>query len=271
MPIGGVIADKMNKKTLILVADSSQAFATFLLILFFQFGVANIYLVYVFISIRSIFQAFHIPAVNAIIPSMVPQDKLTRINGINFLFTGVVQFISSFMGALFLMFLPMNLVLWIDFITFFIALLPLIRITIPSVGKQNHSKDEERKISFFKEFRLGFKTLKLVPGLIIMIVLSMFLNFIIQPANILMPLYVIDHGGAAGHLAMVEMTFTGGMIGGALFTSVKKKWGNKIRVIFVCLLFALVGYIIFAITPTGNFIIMGIGGIILGFNLPIIN
>ncbi len=272
MPIAGVIADKVNKKKLILIADSSQAFVTFLLIIFFQFGIANIWVVFFFISLRSVFQAFHVPTVNSIIPTMVPKDKLTRINGVNFLFTGVVQLLAPFIGALLLVFLSMYMILWVDIITFFIALIPLLLITIPSVKQLNHSKDDIKKRTFLKDFKIGLKTLKLVPGLIIMIILSMLLNFLLTPANALMPLFIkINHGGGAGHLALVEMTLTGGMIAGAILTSVKKNWNNKIRTIFISIIVALIGYTIFALAPSGLFLMMGIGGVILGFNLPIIN
>lgn len=275
MPIAGVIADKVDKKKLILVVDALQAFTTFLLIVMFQIGLASIVVVFVFISIRSIFQAFHIPTVNSIIPTMVPKDKLTRINGINFLFTGVVQLIAPFIAAVFLAFISIksiHMIFWLDIITFFIALIPLLLISIPSVKQLNHSKDDVRKTSFITEFKIGLKTLKLVPGLIIMIILSMWLNFILTPANTLMPLFIIiNHGGQAGHLALVQMIFTGGMIAGAILTSIKKNWNKKIRVIFISIVVALMGYILFALAPSGSYLIMGIGGAILGFNLPIIN
>jgi predicted MFS family arabinose efflux permease len=100
----------------------------------------------------------------------------------------------------------------------------------------------------------------------------MLLNFLIRPLDTQMNLYIIeDHGGTVAHVAFASMVFTGGMILGALLTSVKKYWNNKIRVIFISLLAALTGYLIFAIAPKGSFIIMGLGGAILGFNLPIVN
>ncbi len=272
MPFAGVIADRVNRKVLIIVADSLQAFATFLLILLFQFGLANIWIVFLFISLRSAFQAFHLPTVNAIIPTMVPKDKLSRINGINFLFSGVMQLLAPAIGATLLVFLSMYMILWADVITFFIALIPLLLISIPSVKQVNLGEEKVEKSSFLKEFRLGLKTLKLIPGIIIMIVLSMFLNFIIRPVDSLMALYILDfHGGVQWHLAYTEMVFTGGMIAGALLTSIKKKWNNKIRVIFISLVIACLGYLIFAIAPSGSFVILGLGGAILGFNLPIIN
>ncbi|MBY8992217.1 MAG: MFS transporter [Candidatus Lokiarchaeota archaeon] len=272
MPIAGVIADRVNRKQLIIVVDSLQAFTTFLLILFFQFGLANIWIIFIFLSLRSVFQAFHLPTVNAIIPTMVPKDKLSRINGVNYLFTGVVQLLAPFIGAMLLIFLSPFIIFWVDIITFFIALVPLLMITIPSVKIVDHTQYITEKSSFIKEFTLGIKTLRLIPGLIIMTVLSMLLNFLITPVDSLMALFIIDtHGGGSGHIAFTSMFFTGGMIAGAIFTSFKKNWNNKIQVIFISIIIALIGYMIFAIAPTGSFIIIGLGGAILGFNLPIIN
>ncbi len=272
MPLAGVFADRVNRKMLIITADSLQAFVTFALILFFQFGITNLWIVYIFISLRSVFQAFHVPTVNAIIPTMVPKDKLSRINGVNFLFTGVVQLLAPFIGATLLVFLSVYMIFWIDIITFFIALVPLLLITIPSVNQINHTERNVEESSFIREFRLGFKTLKMIPGLVIMVILSMLLNFLIQPVNALMPLFILDvHGGKAGHLALTEMAFTGGMIIGALVTTIKKNWGNKLKVIFISLVIALIGYMIFALAPIGNYYIIILGGVILGFNLPIIN
>ncbi|MHA2472614.1 MAG: MFS transporter [Promethearchaeota archaeon] len=272
LPIAGVIADRINKKKLIIFVDSSQALATFILLLLFQFGMANIWVAYIFISLRSVFQAFHVPTVNAIIPTMVPKDKLSRVNGINFLFSGVVQFFAPFIAAILLMFLSVYMIFWVDVITFFIALVPLVLITIPSVKKISKSEEAVKKVSFIQEFKVGLKTLMIIPGLIIMTVLSMLLNFLIRPVDSLMALFIIDvHGGGAPHIAFSQMVFTGGMIAGAILTSVKKSWNNKIRVIFISISVALIGYMIFAVAPQGSFLIIGIGGVILGFNLPIIN
>jgi DHA3 family macrolide efflux protein-like MFS transporter len=272
MPVAGVVADRVSRKQLIIVVDSLQAFFTFLLIMFFQFGIANIWVIFIFLSLRSVCQAFHLPTVNAIIPTMVPKDKLSRINGINYLFTGVVQLFAPFLGAILLMFLTPFTILWVDVITFFIALLPLLMITIPSVNHVVQFEEKKEKKSFLKEFKLGIKTLKIIPGLIIMTFLSMLLNFLIRPVDSLMALFIIDnHGGGPGHLALTEMIVTGGMIAGAIFTSFKKNWNNKIRVIFISIIIALIGYMIFATAPSGSFVIIGLGGAILGFNLPIIN
>lgn len=272
MPIAGVFADRLNRKVLIIVVDSLQAFTTFILIILFQFNILTTWMMLIFISLRSVFQAFHLPTVNAIIPAMVPQDKLTKINGINYLFTGIVQLSAQFVAAALLVFLTINQLLWADLITFFIALVPLLLISIPSAKHFVENPDTIEKNSFIKEFKLGYKTVKLIPGLTAMIILGMFINFLIRPLDTLMSLYIlIDHGGTKLIYALTMISFQGGMIIGALVASFKKEWANRMRIIFLGIVVAGIGYAIFSIAPTGAFFIIGIGGFVLGIMLPIIN
>lgn len=269
LPIAGVLADRLNRKVIILVADSLQAVATLILLVLFRLNLANIWIVFIFISIRSVFQAFHLPTVNSIIPIMVPKESLSRINGINFLFTGVVQILAPLIGATLMIFLPINTILWVDLITFCIAVIPLILIKIPSV---RNPKEMVEKNSFTKEFKLGIKTIKAIPGLITLIFYSMLLNFLIRPMDTLMPYYInVIHGGSATHLAIVLVFFQAGMIGGALITSLKKTWNNKLKVIFGSVIIAMIGYAIMAFAPAGEFLIIGMGGLTMGLSLPIIN
>ena len=272
LPIAGVFADRLDRKKLIVVVDSLQAFITFILILFFQSGLVNVWIIMIIISLRSICQAFHVPTVNAIIPSMVPEEKLTRINGINFLFTGFVGIFAQLIAAILWIIFPINLILWLDVITFFIALLPLLLIKIPSVNQNAEKKKIEEKNSFLKEFKLGFKTLRAIPGLLILIIMGMLTNFLIRPLITLLPLFVNSiHGGGTSHYALTLAFLHGGTIIGALAVSIKKNWSHKIRIIFIGTVVIMAGYLVIALTPRGLFFIIFMGGIILGIAMPIIN
>jgi len=273
MPIAGVFSDKFNRKILIIVVDSIQALVTFGGILFFQFDIMTVWLVLILMSIRSIFQTFHLPTVNAIVPTMVPLDKLTRINAISFLFIGVIQIFAQLIAALLLLLFPIHIILYIDIISFLIALVPLILIKIPSVRvKLDKTKGELKKNSFFKEFIVGIKTIRLIPGLVVMIIMAMLITFLMRPLTVLMPLYVYSvHSGGAAYFALTLISFQGGMVIGALITSIKKKWKNKVKVIFANLGIGMVGYIILALAPRGIWFIISIGAIIMGLTFPIIN
>jgi DHA3 family macrolide efflux protein-like MFS transporter len=268
LPFAGVLSDRLNKKKLIILADSSQVVATIVLIIYFALNLVNIYVVFIIISIRSIFQAIHLPTVNSIIPAMVPKEKLTRINGINYLFTGLVEITAPFAGAALLLILAVNQVLWTDFITFAIALIPLLIVKIPSVNGSNEKVEK----SFKKEFVMGFRTLRLIPGLLIILILSMFQNLLIRPITTLMPYYVnVIHSGGVLDLAIVMGFMQGSMIVGAFITSVKKNWRHQMSIYFLGLMIINVGYIMFAFVPTGAILMIGISAAVFGLYFPIIN
>lgn len=86
-PIAGVLADRLSRKSIIFIVDSLQAILTFGMFLLFFTGLTDIWIVLVIHTLRSVLHAFHVPTFRAIIPSMVPKDKLSRINGANFLFS----------------------------------------------------------------------------------------------------------------------------------------------------------------------------------------
>jgi MFS family permease len=87
-----------------------------------------------------------------------------------------------------------------------------------------------------------------------------------------MPYYInVYHGGSATHLAITLVFFQGGMICGALITSIKKTWNSKMKVIFGCIFILMTGYGIIALAPPGGYLVIGIGGVAMGLSLPIIN
>jgi len=270
-PIAGVLSDRINRKKIILLVDSLQAVATFILIMLFLMNFTEIWIIFMFIAIRAVFQGFHYPTVSSVIPLMVPNDKLSRINGVNFLFSGLVQLIGPALGATLSLFLTFYQILWIDIITFFIALIPLLLIQIPSVNTKDISASTKRQ-SFFKDFKEGLGLLRVVPVLLTIIILAMFLNFLIQPLGILLPYYVNTiHGGDISEYAIVSISMNAGMVLGAIVTVIKKKWKHKILTTFIGIVVLFLGYAYLALVPTGFFIMMIIGLLIMGITLPIIN
>ena len=270
-PVAGVLADRWSRKKLVAIADSLQALTTVWIILLFTFGVANPVVVMFITGFRGIFQAFHVPTVNAITPTMVPKDKISRMNGFNYLFSGLISIVGPILGALLYELFQgdISLILWIDVITFVIAFIPLLITKIPVIER---SIIEEKKDSFLFEFKTGVKTIRLIPGLLTLLLLSMLLNFLLMPFNVLLPYYVeVLHEGSAADFAFVMVFFQVGMVVGALLTSVKKEWKRKIFTYFgslIVIMGMLSGY---TFAPKGSFLFLGMGNFVVGFLLPIGN
>ena len=267
--LAGVLIDRWNRKTIIIVVDSLQAYVMLIIIILFNLGVAQPITIVIIMSLLGFFQGFHIPTVAAIVPTMVPKDKLSRMNGVNFFFTSFIQFIGPIIAAMLMVVFPIKFLLWIDPFTFIIALIPLLLIKIPIIEKIQTS---EKKNSFIKDFKIGFRTLKLIPVVLLMLIISMFVNFLIRPYSIFLPYFIkYNHSGGASNLAFVLAFMNGGMILGALIASVKKEWKHSISIYFCGELILMLTYGVIALSPHGFFLLMSIAASIFGLAIPIIN
>ncbi|HEC37798.1 hypothetical protein LCGC14_0835140 [marine sediment metagenome] len=267
-PLAGVIADLYDRKKIILIADSSQAFITVVIALFFIFDYTVIWVVFLLLGLRSVCQAFHLPTVSALTPSMIPKEKLSRVNGIRFMFLGIVQLVGPGLGATLLFFFPIKYILWIDLITFFIALIPLISLKLPTIHTEEKRLESK---SFKREIKEGFSIIKAIPGFSVIIILAMLLYLLSQPVMTLAPHFIKTvHGGNDFSLALNSMIFQGGMILGSILVSLKKRWKNKMRTLFLGIMIINIGFLIYALSPIGVFLFMQIGLLIMGFIMPIV-
>jgi DHA3 family macrolide efflux protein-like MFS transporter len=200
---------------------------------------------------------------------MIPREKLSRMNAINYLFTGIVNIFGPQIGANLLVYFSIQEIMWIDIITFIIAIIPLILIKIPIIST---FAEESAHKSYFTELKLGIKILRVVPGLLTLFLLISGINFLVIPFNTLMVYYVryIHLGGAIAY-AIVTSLGQVGIVLGATIASVKKRWKNKEKVILRGILFGIFGFILTTSAPLGNFWLIGIGNLIHTSLVPIIN
>jgi len=216
-----------------------------------------------------LFQGLHIPTVNAIIPTMVPEDKLSRMNGVNSFIRSLIQMIGPVISAMLTALVPIKFILWIDPITFLIAFIPLLLVEIPHFKNEDHSV---KKKSYIEDFKIGFRTLKLVPVVFMMLLISMFVNFLIRPFGIFMPYFIrYNHLGNATDLAFVMAFMNGGMLLGSLITTIKKKCKHGHFIYFGGELTLMITYGIIVLLPQRFFLLMAIVLGIFGMVVPVIN
>ncbi len=276
-PLAGILADRMNKKFLIGFADFLQAVATLGLILMFFTNNAGIWTVISVNIIRSAFQTFQRPASASIIPLMVPKNKLSQMNGLQQLSTGIVSTVGPIIAAGLLLIFDISEILWFDVISFIVAFGLLLTISIPKIITKQHpsqinsSLKEVKKPSMIQDFKEGINIIRKLRGLNTIIILVLLANFLITPLIVLLSYFVkFDHNGSVSNLALVSGIMQAATIIGALVVSTRKEWKNKVRVFMIGILMIYSGIAIIGITPTGQFWIMYIGGFIACLGVPII-
>ncbi|WP_404323192.1 MFS transporter [Cytobacillus firmus] len=225
-PVAGVWADRYNRKMLIILADGLIAFSTLILAILFLMGYESIWLLFVMAGIRALGTGIQTPAVGAILPQIVPKEKLTKVNGINGSIQAVIMFVSPMVSAALIAMASHEVIFFIDVITAAIAIVTLMAFVKIAVHKKAAA---EQTASYFSDFKQGLQYVNGNPFLKKFFLFFAVFIVLMAPAAFLTPLQVTrTFGGDVWELTAIEIAFSVGMMaGGGIIAS----WGgypNKI-------------------------------------------
>ncbi len=273
-PIAGVFVDRWSRKKVIVFVDFMQAFFTLILIAAFISNLfTDIQLVLILLSlnfIRGIFGAFHTSATDTLLPIMVPRDQLSRINGMNYFVNAGINIIGPIIAPILLEIFPdITQILWLDVITFLLAIVPTLLITIPKIIKK---VEKIEKPSFGHEFIEGIRFIIKTPGLFPLLFVFAGANFFLTPLFTQLAFFIkFIHGGQAqdfGFIAALQQT---GLLIGSFIMTFWKGFKNHALGVAFGLFLGYLGLVIMLLAPIGFFLILGIGIFITGFVLPVAN
>ena len=248
-PFAGALVDRWKRRQVILIVDTAIALATLLLAYLFVIDAVGVTTVYVLLLVRGIGESSHWPSMSAATSLMVPDDQLTRVQGLNQMLQGGLNIVAAPLGALLLGILPMQAIMLIDVVTAAFAILPLLVISIPEVAHHEETSPSESPPTFWEDFRSGLQYVRSWPGLMMLMLLAMVVNFLLTPAGALMPILVADYfKGGPLQLGWIEAAFGFGMIAGGLALGA---WGGFKKRILTSMLgllglgigFSLIGFI----------------------------
>jgi DHA3 family macrolide efflux protein-like MFS transporter len=272
-PLVGALVDRWNRRRIMLFADGIISLATIVLVVLFALDAAAIWHIFVVLFIRSLAGCFHGNAMSASTSLMVPVEKLTRIQGINQMLNGGLNVVSAPLAALLLDVLPLQAILAIDVVTALLAILPLCFIQIPQperIERRAALEQHETQATVWQDFKAGFRYLLGWPGLLMVSLMTVGINFTIIPAFSLLSLLVKDHfGGNAIHLAWVESAMGIGMIVGGALLGI---WGGFERKILTSMLGLMgmgAGALILALAPSSAMTLAVGGALLVGLMSPI--
>lgn len=182
---GGVWADRYNRKHLIMLADGFIALSTLGLAIAFWAGFQRIELLLAVSVVRSIGAGIQAPAVNAIFPQLVPQAKLTKIQGINQTLNSLLMLLAPAVGGVVLGSMEIVWAFMLDVVTAALAILIL------SLIKVEKMRPTGTPVSIFTELKEGIGYTFRNPLLRGIIICYGFSFFLITPAAVLTPLLCI--------------------------------------------------------------------------------
>lgn len=225
----GTLIDKYNRKNILIISDTIIAISTFLLAISFFLGEKNYNLLFIVLIIRSLGTGIQTPTVNTIIPQIVPEEKLLKINGIYSTISSIINFLSPAISGIILSLSTIEFTLMIDVVTAFIGIL----ITVTLNLKLFSLEIENEKEDYFTELKFGIRYINKNKNLKYLFLYQFMILFLISPSAFLNPLLVNrTFGEELWRLSFTEMTYSLGMImGGVFITKLKRDLGLKITLL----------------------------------------
>jgi DHA3 family macrolide efflux protein-like MFS transporter len=266
-PFIGTWVDRGNRRLILMFADGTVAFATFILAVLFALGLVQTWHIYLVLLVRAVAGGFHQSAFGASVVLLVPKDQLARVQGFNQALYGGMSIISAPLGALLLAILPMQGILGIDISTALIAIGIVFFTNIPQP-----ERGESHSFTFWQDFAAGYRYIITWRGLVIILALAMVINFFFSAIEPLTPLLITNHfKGDATQLGLWLSLFAVGTLAGGIILGV---WGGFKRKIIT----ALTGLILMGlltigigIVPSNLFIVGLIINVAFGMCNPIVN
>ncbi|WP_097027961.1 MFS transporter [Clostridium peptidivorans] len=266
-PFAGVWADRYNRKMLIILSDSMIAIATLILAILFFMGYNSLWLLFVASAIRALGAGVQTPAIGALIPQLVPEDKLTKVNGTNSSIQSLVMLASPMLSGALLTVATIETIFFIDVITAAIAVITLLLfLNVPVHAKAL----EKQTTSYLSDMHEGFNYIKNHEYVKKFFLFCGIFFLFAAPVAFLTPLQVTrSFGHDVWRLTAVEMTFSVGMMVGGI---VMASWGgfkNKVHTMVLSNL--IIGAGTFALGAISVFWIYLIFIGLVGLAMPIFN
>lgn len=267
-PFVGPLVDRWNRRRTMIVADAVVALATLVLAILYWMGAVEIWQVYAILFVRALAGTFHGPAMAASTSLMVPDEHLTRIQGLNQMLNGGLNIISAPLGALLLSLFPIEGVLMIDLVTAGFAITAVFLVHVPQPVREGATSGAAAQ--YWHDLREGFRYVLGWRGLLILGGVAMLINLVLSPTISFMPLLVTEHfQGTAWHLGAIEAAVGIGVLIGGLGLSA---WGGFKRRMHTSLMGVAgigSGILIVGLTPPSLFVVavagMALAGLMMAF------
>ncbi|HFK1449776.1 TPA: MFS transporter [Bacillus pacificus] len=217
-PFAGVIADKVDKKKLVVCMDVlSGCLLITVYILSSDYGL-NLFIVYTTTFLMTVFTTFFGIGLEAAKPNIVSKERLMSLNSISKIIDSISLILGPMLGGIVFAVFDMKTFIIINGISFILSAISILFINFKLCEQYINEECSIREIKFIKDIKEGYSYLmereSLKNTFCILISLNFFLGFAVT-----VPLpYIINTvlNLSSKQFGMIQGTFPVGMIIGAM-------------------------------------------------------
>lgn len=264
-PIAGSVADRWNRRWIMLLADTGAALLTLGVALLLFSGRLAVWHIYLVALLGSVFGAFQEPAYVASIAMLVPKKHLARANGLVQMGQALETLISPALAGVLFVTIGMQGIIAIDFLTYFFAIGALLLVRIPQ-PEAPPSEIEGGRGQLLADTLFGWHYLRARVGLLGILLYFAMVNFMLNWAMVLSTPLILTFG-AASTLGLVQTVSGAGMLAGSVLMST---WGGpkrRINAVIGFIVLASLGLLLMGLRPSA--VSVGAGIFVLLFCVPL--
>jgi MFS family permease len=244
-PLFGVLADRLDRKTMAVIAQLLMMLQAFILFYLAWLDLLTIGLLFSLALVEGVIQAAYQPVRLSIIPNLVKKEDLVAASAFTAVAFNVARFIGpALAGGVMLVFGPAIAILF-NAVSYLLILVAWFFIDLPERIIGSESK------SFFRDIRDGYHYVVEKPGLLAMFVLLTVVSFFARPVAFMLSAFV---GGVfeagEGTLALFTSAMGVGAVLAGLRISMDGQTRGLVREILWMTLVAILSLIGFASIKT---------------------
>ena len=230
----GVVSDKWNKKTVMLVCDSFAAVCTVVTLVLLRSGSLAVWHLYLLNALVGLMNAVQSPAAEVTATHLTPEVHYQKTGSLRYFSNSLVSILTPVLAAAFVSFAGIEAVIAFDLCTFAAAFLVLLCvIRIPDVPKQT-----VRAETIWQSAKSGLSYVRSERGLLLLILFLSAINFIASINKAALPAMILSRESET--VLGVVNSFVGiATLLGSVLAAFLPKPRSRIRVVCLCLFFSM--------------------------------
>lgn len=216
-PIAGVMADRFDKKKIVIIMDLLNGLL--FIMLYFVTLISNLSILIIFLSsfLTTVFTTIFGISIDTAKPNMVSEEKLMNINSISKIIDSIAMIIGPVIGGLIYVLMDINSFILVNGLSFVFS--AALEVFIDFKYNFEDMNTEEAKKGLIKDMKEGFKYIMVRKDIMKIINIFITLNFFIS-FSVTVPLPFIINNVlklTPKELGLIQSSFPVGMILGAIF------------------------------------------------------
>ncbi len=202
--VGGVFADRFDRRKLLLVIEAAMATSSVALALCTHFQVINLVIIYIVVLISASVSAFEFPTRQAIIPTLVPRSQLASAVSLSSVMMQLTFVIGAAFGGYTVVWFGLVNTYWLDVFSYLVVIGSILLMVVPRIPLEKRAKAGPRALMD------GIHFLRSHPIILAVLSLDFFATFFGSP-RALLPIYASDilHVGPTGLGILLAATSMG--------------------------------------------------------------